>query len=184
MYDSPPAILTMPIHTQLRDTFIGYSREKLLRQYWPRMQKAVEQLTPQQVWWRADESNNSVGNLLLHLNGNIRQWIISGLGGVPDTRRRDSEFAQREPLSPKQLLGQLESTLKEADRIIADLTPEQLVQRHKIQGYDVTALEAVYTVVEHFSLHLGQVIYVNKMLLKKDLGFYSYLKQSAAGKKP
>lgn len=159
--------------------FIAYSREKLLHQYWPRTRECLEQLSPDQIWWRPAETSNSIGNLLLHLNGNIRQWILTGLGGAPDERIRELEFARREPVEPAALVAQLDDTLRAADKVIAALTAQQLLQRRRIQSHDVTALEAVYHVVEHFSTHYGQIVYITKMLLERGLGFYAYLDTAA-----
>lgn len=168
----------------LAQQFLAYSREKLVRQYMPRLRHCVLQLSACQLWWRAHETSNSIGNLVLHLEGNIRQWILAGLGGEPDTRQRQTEFDQRSPIVASALLDKLEATVAQADRILAALTPKELLRDSTIQGHDVTGLEAVYHVVEHFSTHLGQIVYLTKMLLDVDLGFYEYLDQSAAGHKP
>ena len=163
--------------------FLAYARETLMRQYWPRLKDCVERLNPEQLWWRAHDSSNSVGNLLLHLEGNVRQWILSGLGGAPDARRRQAEFDRRQPIAAAELLAPLEATLAAADQVLAAMTAEQLLRRFRIQGDEVSGLEAVFHVVEHFSTHLGQVVYVTKMLLDLDLGFYRYLQQADAGQR-
>lgn len=130
-------------------------------------------LPEKEIWWRPNTESNSVGNMVLHLSGNLRQWIISGLGGAPDMRQRDLEFSERGPLPRKELIARLRKTIREACAVLAGLSEESLSssQPHKIQGFRVTALEAVSHVSEHFAYHTGQIIFVTKWRLAKDLGF-------------
>ncbi len=166
----------------MRDLFIDHSIAKL-RQYEKRIGVCLEQLSFEQVWWREVDTQNSVGNLVLHLSGNIRQWIISGVGNQPDVRERDKEFSSRESVSAGELKALLSDTLDEAVAVIERLTAEQLVERRTIQGYDKSVLEAVYQVVEHFSHHAGQILYATKLLTGHDLGFYRHLNQPVHSEK-
>jgi uncharacterized damage-inducible protein DinB len=161
--------------SELSRLFLEFSRSKLLGQYWPRMRACVESLTAEQVWWRPNESSNSVGNLLLHLNGNVRQWLVNSFNGTPDVRNRPAEFAERESIAASELLSNLDKTLQEADAILGRLTEADLTQTYSIQGYTVTGLHAVYQVVEHFGMHHGQIIYITKLLRDQNLGFYREL---------
>lgn len=146
--------------------------ERVLRQvYLPRIVRCLEKLSPEQIWWRPNQAANSAGNLVLHLAGNVRQWIISGLGGAPDVRQRDKEFAERSPLPRRVLLGRLQQTVEEACRVLRKLSAEDLARAYSIQGYRVTGLAATYHVAEHFSHHAGQIILITKMLAGRDLGF-------------
>lgn len=154
--------------------FLSFSADKL-RQSESRILQCLDRLSAEQLWWRGSEESNSVANLVLHLCGNVRQWIIASLGGQPDQRERDGEFAAREGLESPELQGRLKQTLDEATTIIRGLDPERLGDAVRIQGHDTTVLEAIYHVVEHFSLHTGQIIYATKLLRKEDLGFYRYL---------
>ncbi len=153
--------------------YVSYCRRRLLKEYWPRIQRCVSELSDEDVWWRAHETNNSVGNLLLHLSGNVRQWITSGIGGVPDNRNRPQEFAEREHVSKADLLKRLESILLEADKVLEQFDASKLLEVRHIQKYDVTCLEAISHVVEHFAQHLGQIIYITKLRTGKDLKFYN-----------
>jgi uncharacterized damage-inducible protein DinB len=140
------------------------------------MRECLDSLSEEQVWWRPNDSSNSIGNLLLHLNGNLRQWVIAGLGGEKDTRDRDSEFSAHGPIPVTDLREKLEATIIHVDAIFAKLTTTGLLEKRDIQrNKDVTGLEAVYHVTEHFAMHYGQVLYITKMLTDRDLGFYSYL---------
>jgi uncharacterized damage-inducible protein DinB len=162
--------------------FLEFSRNKLINQYWPRMRTCVESLTDEQIWWRPNQASNSVGNLLLHLNGNVRQWMVASFNHLEDTRNRPAEFDAPEQLPGAQLIRQLDETLQQASAVLSRLTEADLLRRYEIQGYNVTGLEAVYQVVEHFGLHHGQIMYVTKMLRGEDLGFYREL--SKDGRSP
>jgi len=126
-------------------------------------------LSVRDIWWRPNGASNSAGNLCLHLCGNMRQWIISGLGGAKDVRVRDAEFSARGPI-PREALGeQLDRTVAEAVRVIGRLTPADLTRRLKIQGFQVTGYGALAQVVTHFSHHTGQIIYITKLRGGRDL---------------
>ena len=155
--------------------FLQFSRHKLLEQYWPRLRACVEPLTPEHLNWRPNEASNSIANLILHLNGNVRQWLVASFNGEPDQRNRPAEFAERGTLFAAPLLAQLGATMDEAAAVLARLTPADLTARYEIQGYHVSGLDAVYQAVEHFGLHYGQILYIAKSLTAADLGFYREL---------
>jgi uncharacterized damage-inducible protein DinB len=157
---------------QLAQHFIDRSRRLLTESYLPRIERSVERLTDEEIWWRPNDESNSVGNLLLHLAGNVRQWIVSGVGGAVDERRRHEEFDARGPVARDELLAHLRQAVQDADVALARVTPSRLLERRTIQGDDVTLLEAIYHAVEHFSMHTGQIIFVTKMR-KGDLAFYA-----------
>ena len=153
--------------------FIDFSRALLTKDYLPKIERCLELLNDEQIWWRANPQSNSIGNLLLHLSGNVRQWIVSGLGDANDARDRDSEFAQRDVISRDELLGRLKQTLREADGTLAKFDPNALLEKRRIQGMEeVPALEAILHVVEHFSMHVGQILYITKQLTARDMHFY------------
>jgi len=160
------------------DLFLEFSRRKLLEQYWPRLRKAVEPLSDEQIWWRPNEASNSIGNLTLHLNGNVWQWLVASFNRLEDQRDRPAEFKATGDRSAGDLLERLSQTLDEAAKVLARLTHEELLAIWQIQGYTVTGLAAVYQVVEHFGLHYGQIVYITKMQEGRDLGFYKELSQS------
>jgi len=156
----------------IEHAFLAQSRRLLTQSYLPRIEKSVEGLSDEQLWWRANAESNSIGNLILHLAGNIRQWIVSGIGGAADARDRQREFDERGPLPAAELLARIRSAVEDADQVLANLSAAALLERRRIQTYDVTVLQAIYTVVEHFSMHTGQTILLAKMW-KGDLGFYT-----------
>ncbi|HET6975403.1 MAG TPA: DinB family protein [Pyrinomonadaceae bacterium] len=154
--------------------FITQAIEFLLNDYLPKIERCLEKLTDEQIWWRANEESNSIGNLILHLCGNARQWIICGVGSQPDQRNRDAEFAQRDSIPRAELLSLLRSTLSEIQTTLLALDPTTILERRKIQGHDVDILEAIFHVTEHFSMHTGQIIMLTKMLTSSDLRFYGF----------
>jgi uncharacterized damage-inducible protein DinB len=158
--------------------FLDFS-EKKLRQLAGRIEDCLSRLTIEQIWARGQENENAIGNLVLHLCGNVRQWIIAGLGGRPDIRARDREFAARGEIEPGELAERLKAIVEEAAGVIAEAAP-RLTERVTIQKYDITILEAIAHVVEHFSQHTGQIIFATKMLTGQDLGYYKHLKTSIA----
>jgi hypothetical protein len=158
--------------------FLEFSRDKLLGQYWPRLRSCAESLTDEQIWWRPNNASNSVGNLLLHLNGNVRQWLVTSFNRLEDARNRPAEFNAREQISGALLIQRLDDTMRQASAVLERLTEADLLARFDIQGRNITGLAAVYQVVEHFGLHYGQIIYVTKMLRGEDLGFYRELNQT------
>jgi hypothetical protein len=157
--------------TDISHAFIDQSRTLLIDSYLPRIEQAVHGLATENVWWRANDQSNSIGNLILHLDGNIRQWIVSGIGGASDVRTRQGEFDQRDGWSGPDLTRRLRDTIEEADAVLAKVDPAHLLQSKRIQSYDVTLMRAIYAAVEHCSMHTGQIILLAKMW-KGDLGFY------------
>ncbi len=145
-----------------------------------RIETCAGKLTDLQLWTRYGETQNAVGNLVLHLTGNVRQWILSGIGGAADTRARDAEFAARGSVPAGELMTGLRSVVEAAVRVIGGMSDEALLERISVQGYDVTKLEAVYHVVEHFTGHAFQIIFATKLLTSEDLGFYAHLSRKGA----
>jgi len=154
--------------------FIAHASNYLLGDYLPKIEHCLEKLTDEQIWWRPNEESNSIGNLILHLCGNARQWIICGVGSQPDARNRDAEFEQRDVISRDELLHLLHTTLSEVQTTLQSLDPDVLLDERKIQGNDVEILEAIFHVTEHFSMHAGQIIMLTKMLTGSDLRFYDF----------
>jgi len=166
------------LDSNLSSLFLKFSRHKLLEQYWPRLKGCVESLTEEQIWWRPNEASNSIGNLLLHLNGNVRQWLISSFEDCEDNRNRAAEFNAPDRIPASALLHQFGATMEEASKVLSRLTEKELLAPMAIQGYKITGLDAIYQVVEHFGLHYGQIAYITKMLRNEDLGFYRELNKT------
>ena len=129
----------------------------------------VGKLSDAQVWEKRAEHENAVGNLILHLCGNMRQWILHGIGGQPDVRTRDAEFAENGTMTGAELLERFHSTVAEVKAVIASLPAARLAERINPQNREVSVLEAVYQVVSHVEQHVGQVILLTKQMLQRDL---------------
>ena len=154
------------------ELFVERSRYYLGQEYRTKLRRAVEALPPDAIWRRTSPEANSAGNLLLHLTGNVRQWIVSGVGGIPGERNRAAEFAAREGAGAGDLLAGLETVLDEADAVLARLTATDLLDKRNFQGRHVSVLEAVYHVVEHFAMHTGQIILLAKQYAPGSVKFY------------
>ena len=140
-----------------------------LGEYAEKIRRSTEGISEEQVWWRPNEASNSVGNLLLHLRGNLSQWILDALGGVAYERKRDLEFSAREASGKADLLARLSEVVVSCQQVIRNLTAEQLTAPRQIRGDDVDGVEAVYHVVEHMSYHTGQIAFVSKQLSGRGL---------------
>ncbi len=139
----------------------------------PKIEKCLTELTEDELWHRPNASSNSTGNVILHLCGNITQYVLSGLGKVEDKRERDKEFTSTRVLQKAELLNKLKTVVGSAVEIMRSLKDDDLLQKHSVQGYDLSAIGIIIHVVEHYSYHTGQIIYWTKLIKDKDLGFYS-----------
>jgi uncharacterized damage-inducible protein DinB len=155
-------------------TFISEVRYLLRDEYLPKIERCLEQLSDEQVWWRANANSNSIGNLILHISGNARQWIVCGLGGQPDDRKRDAEFAERRVVPRDELLAHLKKAVSDFDQTLESFDSARLLDQFRIQGARTTALAAILHVTEHFSMHTGQIILLAKMLADIDFVFYDF----------
>jgi uncharacterized damage-inducible protein DinB len=157
--------------TRTASLFLASSQYLLAKHNLPHIVECLQQLSEEEIWWRPNRASNSAGNLVLHLCGNVRQWIIAGLGGVEDKRERDREFAERGPIPLQALVTQLRRTVRDACRVLAKLSDDSLSRKYVIQGYHVTGLDAAFRVAEHFGYHTGQIIYITKLKRAQDLRF-------------
>ena len=155
----------------IEEDFLTSAAEKLAENL-ERIEACVPKLPADSLWARHSENENAVGNLLLHLDGNVRQWILSGIAGAPDIRDRPSEFSARSGVTAPTMVTNLRATVCEAVEVIRSLPYQRLTERIRVQGYDATVLSAIFHVVEHFSGHTYQVILLTKRATGEDLGFY------------
>ena len=142
--------------------FLSDSRAFLTKDYLPKIERCVSQLTAEQIWFRANDASNSIGNLLLHLAGSSRYWAIEVIGGQPIGRIRQQEFDRREPLSPDRLLADLRAAVADVDRRLAKVSAETLLENRNAHDEEVTVLWCVFHIVEHFSMHTGQILSIAK----------------------
>jgi len=149
--------------------FLKKSRQLLLQDFLPKIERSVAVLNDDDIWWRPNDASNSIGNLLLHLSGNVTMWIVGGVGGRLFERNRQQEFDERAHIPASELLRRLRAAMAQADEVLGSVTDADLLSRRQIQSYDVTVLEAIYHVVEHFAMHTGQIILLSKARTGDDL---------------
>ena len=159
-----------PTNDQLAASVTASASEALTKGV-ERIQHCLSQLTDEQVWWRPSESMNSIGNLILHLCGNVRQWIVAGIGGEKDERQRPQEFSERGPISKADLLRRLDEVVAQAHYALGNASAQDLVRKRIIQGFDVTGLEAIFDSVPHFKGHTQEIIHMTRRLLGDDYKF-------------
>ena len=144
---------------------------------------ALAQITEEEIWLKANSTLNSIGNLILHLCGNLTQYGVSSLSGTSDNRVRDIEFSTEGGFLKQELLDKLESTLNEVKTTITQVSDERLIEIKEVQGYQFSGIGNAIHLVEHFSYHTGQIAFWVKMLKSKDLGFYSNVDLNKRNKK-
>ena len=155
----------------LSTALIAECELRLFDQSLPRLRKCLALLKENEIWLRPNAETVSVGNLVLHLCGNLRQWIISALGYAQDIRERDKEFSERGPISTPVLLSMLDDTMTEVGTVLRHLDPNQLLEKRPVQGRLETGVSILVHVVEHFSYHVGQIGYFVKSRKAIDLGY-------------
>lgn len=140
-----------------------------------RIGKVLGGLEEKDVWYRPNDQSNSIGHLILHLEGNVTQWIGSGIGGNEDLRERELEFTTKDLPTKENLLDRLIRLKTEiTDPALAKIGSESdLVNGRQVQGFETTVLSIIVHVIEHFSYHTGQIAVISKYMKGKDLGFYA-----------
>ena len=157
---------------EIAKAFLDKSRSLILDDYVTKIERSLDPLSDDDVWWRPNEASNSIGNLILHLRGNVTMWILGGVGKLPFERNRQAEFDERKKIPAAELQKQLRETTRQADEVIKGLSASELLTRRQIQGYDVTVLDAIYHVVEHFGMHTGQIILLSKARAGRELNLW------------
>lgn len=158
-------------------------RRRLFTECVPRLKTCVSLLTDDELWYRPNAETVGVGNLVLHLCGNVRQWMLSGLGGQPDTRQRQAEFDEPGPIPASELLQRLDGVMAEVAILLDHLTPRQLLDVRRVQGFDETGIAILIHVTEHFSYHVGQITYAVKSRKGIDVGYYKGIDLGRTGER-
>lgn len=166
---------------EYRELLVQEVRRRLMDENVPRIKQCLAELTTEEIWYRPNENSNSVGNLVLHLCGNVRQWLLGGLGGYTDNRRRQQEFDERGPFPTSILLRHLDELMEETDKVLNKLTAEKILQPVDVQGFAETGVSILMHVVEHFSYHTGQITYYVKWRKNINTAYYSGINLDAVG---
>ncbi|QDH78376.1 DUF1572 domain-containing protein [Echinicola soli] len=133
----------------------------------------LEWLSEDEIWEKPNESSNSMGNLVLHLCGNLTQYLLSSLGKVEDKRDRDAEFSASKTMDKQALIDKLNTTVNQCTDLLQSLDQNSLESKYTVQGYHYSGIGNIIHAVEHFSYHTGQIAFWTKILRRKDLGFYA-----------
>lgn len=138
----------------------------------PRVAQCINELTEEQVWQYPNENSNSMGNLLLHICGNMTQYVISSIGGSKDERVRDEEFGTKGGYTKAELIAKLEATMQQACEVIEKMTEQEAMRVRMVQGFNYSGIGNIMHAVEHYSYHTGQIAFYTKLLKNMDLKFY------------
>ena len=166
---------------QIRDLAIVDVKRRLITESMPRINKCLDELSIEEVWHKQNANTNSIGNLVLHLCGNVRQYILSGIDGQEDVRERDLEFSEKGPIEVSILKEQLKSLMIEVDRALDRITPEDMIRNVRVQGFEENVTSILIHVTEHFSYHVGQITFYTKFIKDVDTGYYAGLDLNAKG---
>src|SRR5580704_11609129 len=150
---------TMTSRNSVGKAYLVASRHRLAECV-KKIKHCLGQLTDEQVWWRPHDSMNSIANIILHLCGNVRQWIIAGVGGEADIRDRPKEFSDRSSMPKAELIRRLDDIARQADAVLAGVTDQQLLEHRRIQGFDETALSVIFDSISHFQGHTQEIVYI------------------------
>lgn len=161
----------MQITTHSLASTVGREASQELDSALRMIRHCVGQLNTDQLWWRPAEEMNSIANLLLHLAGNLRQWIVAGIGGAADTRERWKEFEQRDVIPTGELMTQLAFAVDDSKDALADVSPEELMRRRMIQNFDVSGLQAIFHSVAHFRGHTQEIVHLTRVQLRHEYQF-------------
>lgn len=156
----------------LTTAFIAEIKRRLFEESVVRLKKCLAELTDEQIWYRPNTASNSVGNLVLHLHGNVRQWVVAGLGKNEDVRERQEEFDEQGPVPVAKMLADMGQLMVEVDTILDNTTAADLLDIRDVQGFQESGMSILVHITEHFSYHVGQMTYIVKMLKAKDMGYY------------
>jgi uncharacterized damage-inducible protein DinB len=167
---------------EYRDLLIKEVRRRLVEENMPRIKRCLAELSSEEIWYRPNENSNSVGNLVLHLCGNVRQWLLSGLGGYPDHRNRKQEFEERGPFATPILVRHLDELAEEVEKVLKKITAKQLLDPIEVQGFTETGTGILVHVVEHFSYHTGQIAYYVKWRKNINTAFYAGINLDAVAR--
>ncbi len=167
---------------EYRELLIREVRRRLMDENVPRIKKCLAELNTEEIWYRPNENSNSVGNLVLHLCGNVRQWLLSGLGGYTDNRRRQQEFDERCTFPTSILIRHLDELMEEVNKVLNNLTAEKILQPVEVQGFTENGVSVLMHVVEHFSYHAGQITYYVKWRKNINTAYYGSLNLDAVGR--
>ena len=163
----------------IKDLLIQELNRRIFEESIPRIIQCLNELTEKEIWFKPNQNSNSVGNLILHLNGNVRQYILSGLRGERDIRNRNLEFSESGPMSTSRLISLLSTLELDIKMGLQNIQADDLLREREVQCFRESGLSIIVHVIEHFSYHTGQIVYYTKYLKNIDTAFYGDLNLNA-----
>ena len=162
----------MSFQDQIHSALVEECKRRLFKENYARIEKCLSLITEEEVWQRPNDNSNSIGNLILHLCGNVRQWLVSGLGEQADVRKRQEEFDARGNYDKAGLLNQLEALKIEVNATLDKLSSETWLKKRDVQCYHESGLSILIHVMEHFSYHTGQITFYVKAMKDLQTNYY------------
>ena len=144
--------------------FLQETRQALAQEH-RRIAHSLGQLDESQIWQRPSPDVNSIGTIIVHLCGNLRQRFLHGIGGAEDVRNRPSEFTGAATFSKQELLATLNELIRKIDALLQDLPVGVLLAPRRIQGEETVGLAVIYRTVTHLEGHALQIAYVTHTLV-------------------
>jgi hypothetical protein len=160
---------------QIGALYLAESRKQFIKAR-DRINHCLNQLDNADIWWTPQEPCNSIGIILQHVCGNLRQWVLAGVGGAPDTRNRPEEFEMKERTSKADVQQMVNKVFDDVLAALKNLAPESLIDQKRIQGFDASVLGAIYVAVTHLDIHGGQILYITR--LRKGADYQVFWKPS------
>jgi len=171
----------MEVANKIRDLVIQDIKRRLIEESLPRISKCIDELTIEEIWHKQNANTNSVGNLILHLCGNVRQYVLSGIDRQEDVRNRDLEFSESGPIDKEILIGRVTGLMKEVNDALDRITATDMTREVSVQGFKENVTSILIHVTEHFSYHVGQITYYTKYIKNLDTQYYAGLDLNAKG---
>ena len=156
----------------MKKTIVNEFHFRVFDESYERIYKCLSMLDEKDIWKSPQGNIPCVGCLILHLCGNARQWVLSGLGDIEDNRNRDDEFIIHQNIRKAELIFLMENMKAQLRECLIDMDELLLNQRIQIQGFNVTGFSALVHVIEHFSYHTGQITTLTKLITNVDTGYY------------
>lgn len=171
------------MHNQakIRELLVADIHRRLFTEGAERIKKCLSHLSEEQIWYKHNNNTNTVGNLVLHLCGNVRQYILHGIDGQTDVRQRQLEFSEKGPIHTTILIDSLNQLEADVTAALSRILPEHLIENRKVQGFDENVTSILVHVAEHFSYHVGQITFFTKYILNVDTGYYAGLDLDVTG---
>lgn len=154
----------METRKEISRTAIEFLRSRVTKIFPAQIRTCVEELTDEQIWWRANDKSNSVGNLVLHLSGSMRHYLSHTIGGIDYTRNRPAEFSERGPLPKQELLSIFDETIRQAAATLDSFAVARLLDATDEPDYYPTVFDQLFGVALHLATHAGQIFYITKLL--------------------